>query len=108
MKKLDDALCNEILSIIEIQEAKLLNWGFISGSTDLRLELQKYLSGNIPDDIKEKWSLAKQEGITADDVIDSLEERRLIFQLPDGTYRTRFSETIRLLYLLRQRFSDDD
>lgn len=102
-----DRLCNEILASIEIQEARLLNWGFVAIRRDLETDLPHILQ-DLPPLARELWIAAEQNGVTAVDVLENLRERRLIFQEQEGFYRTRFAEAIRLLYLLRQRFSHDD
>jgi hypothetical protein len=101
------AVGNELLSLIEIDEARLLNWGFIHGSLDLRTHLP-ILLGKLPKPAQRTWMLLSSQGVSDEDVLDSLAKRRLIFRLEDGTYRSRFAETVRLLYLLRQRFSHLD
>jgi len=107
MHKNFDKLCNEILSIIEIQEAGLLNWGFYSSGVDLPRILPEMLD-ELPELENQKWEKHQQEGKTINDVIQNLKDRKLVFRLQDGSYRTRFAETVRLLSLLKQRFSDDD
>ena len=101
-----DWLCNEILSLIEIDESRLLNWGFIDVRTNLSDELPA-LTTKLPTDAAEIWRQAQQAGFTYQDILENLTERKLVFGV-DGYYRSRFSEAIRLLYLLRQRFSLDD
>lgn len=102
-----DFLCNEVLSQIEIREARLLNWGFIQGMQQL-----DWLSEAIPSILNKLsnrlQSLEPNEPIAVEDVISNLEARKLIFNNGKKLYRTRFGETVRLMYLLRQRFSHDD
>lgn len=93
-------LANELLSQIEIAEAEFLDWGFIQTEIDLESEID-----NLIAPLKDQL---EQSGCALEDVLSNLEDRRLIFQTQSGRYRSRFGETIRLLYLLRQRFSDDD
>jgi hypothetical protein len=100
-------LANEVLSSIEILEAQLLNWGFVSGSLDLRAALPDILDG-LTGETKTLWLEAQQEGITADAVLKNINVRKLAVRLSNGNYRSRFAETIRLTYLLRQRFSEED
>jgi hypothetical protein len=102
-----DSLCNEILTSIEVQEARLLNWGFVDVRSNLDTELPNILQGLHPF-ARALWDEAEQMGISPSDILKNLRERRLIFQGQDGLYRTRFAEAVRLLYLLRQRFSHDD
>lgn len=99
--------CNEVLTSIEIQEAQLLNWGFISGTLDLRTQMPHIL-GNLPKHLQTLWETQQKKGLTPDDVLDNLVKRKLVMRLDDGSYRSRFAETVRLLYLLRQRFSEKD
>ncbi|MCB9437723.1 MAG: DEAD/DEAH box helicase [Anaerolineales bacterium] len=103
-----DLISNEVLSRIEIREARLLNWGFIQGLQPLDWldeELPVILDSLSPQ-LKSKAYHA--DGITYVDIIRNLEDRKLIFNNGKGIYRSRFAETIRLMYLLRQRFSDED
>ncbi len=105
-----DKLCNEVLTTIESSELKLLNWGFV--------ELQSALDSTLPilmeklsDHGKQLWESAQQFDITLEDIIVNLKRRRLIFNTTaqgQNLYRSRFAETIRLLSLLRQRFSFED
>jgi hypothetical protein len=105
-------LCNEVLSALEIREAKLLNWGFINGAQVLdNLEAQlpellRPLATNSPE-LADIWLRAQIENVTGVTILDNLMRRKLIFR-SGNRYRTRFAETIRSLYLLRQRFSFDD
>ena len=105
-----DKLCNEVLTTIESSELKLLNWGFV--------ELQSALDSTLPilmkalsEHGKQLWEHAQQFDITLDDIIVNLKRRQLIFNTTaqgQNLYRSRFAETIRLLSLLRQRFSFED
>lgn len=103
-----DLICNEVLSRIEVREARLLNWGFIQGRQALDWlddELPGILQG-LPDRLR--LFIPDLSDVTSDAVIKNLEERKLIFKDNKSRYRSRFAEAIRLMYLLRQRFSDDD
>jgi hypothetical protein len=101
-----DLLSNEVLTAIEGEEARLLHWGFIRVQSNLKAELPRMLE-TLPPDTKPLWDEAQQAGITPDDILKNLLERKLIFE-SKGLYRSRFAETVRLLYLLRQRFSPQD
>ena len=107
-----DRLCNEVLSALEIREARLLNWGFINGAQtldnlDSQLpDLLSFLPQNSPE-LAALWQRAQADGIDGTAILTNLLKRRLVFKF--GTrYRTRFAETIRSLFLLRQRFSPED
>ena len=99
-----DQFANEALSIIEIAEARQLNWGFINGAQteeDLVSLLADFLTDAAED----------TANISAHAIIENLVARCLLLRQGnrDGTrYRSRFAETVRALFLLRQRFSDDD
>lgn len=105
-----NTLCNEVLTLIEIDEAKLLNWGFFDVRSDLTARIGDVVE-RLPQSSRTLWSEAQQFGITPEAILDNLKQRKLIFKLTVGGntfYRTRFAEAIRLLYLLRQRFSFAD
>jgi len=105
-----NTLCNEVLTLIEIDEAKLLNWGFFDVRSDLKTNLGDLVK-RLPISSRGLWNDTQQDGITVDDILENLVQRKLIFRLSiagNVFYRTRFAETIRLLYLLRQRFSFTD
>lgn len=100
-------LCDEVLSLIEYDETGLLNWGFIEVENDLERQLETSLD-KLRSPFSAAWQKAQDEGKTVDNILENLRKRRLIFKNPDGFYRTRYAETMRLLVLLRQRFSYDD
>ncbi len=103
-------LCNEVLTLIEADEAKLLNWGFFDVRSDLKTHMENIVK-RLPISSRGLWNDAQQDGITVDDILENLVQRKLIFKLNiagNVFYRTRFAETIRLLSLLRQRFSFAD
>src|SRR5216683_6735617 len=102
-----NTLCNEVLTLIEIDETKLLNWGFFDVRSDLKTNLGDLVK-RLPISSRWRWNDMQQDGITVDDILENLLQRKLIFKLNiagNVFYRTRFAETIRLLYMLRQRFS---
>src|SRR6266566_4477946 len=105
-----NTLCNEVLTLIEVDEAKLLNWGFFDVRSDLKTHIGDVVK-RLPISSRELWNDGQENGITVDDILENLLQRKLIFKLNiagNVFYRTRFAETIRLLYLLRQRFSFTD
>jgi hypothetical protein len=101
-----DKLCNEILTLIEFSEERLLNWGFTDIRSDLDANLGSLLE-KLPTESRQIWEQACSSGVTVADILDNLVERRLIFKSRQF-YRSRFAESIRLLYNLRQRFSVKD
>lgn len=105
-----DKLCNEVLTTIELEELKLLNWGFVDVRSPLNDTLPDLLE-MLAEPGASLWQDAQVWGISLDDILRNLLDRRLLFrQSLHGQYyyRSRFAETIRLLALLRQRFSHDD
>lgn len=104
-----NSLGNELLSAIEIREARLLNWGFIQSTQTLDWLVDELpnITARLSPRLRVVWERAQVEGITIEDLIANLVDRKLIFE-SKGRYRTRFAETVRLMYLLRQRFSDTD
>lgn len=108
-----DRLSNEVLTALEIREARLLNWGFMQVTQELRdmdaqlPELLKTLPYNSPE-LAALWERARATNINGREFLDNLVQRKLIFRSGGDRYRTRFAETVRLLFLLRQRFSEND
>ncbi|MEQ8994524.1 MAG: protein DpdJ [Pseudomonadales bacterium] len=91
-----------VLDVIEQREARLLVWGLVDGRIG-RDEL-----GELIDPLLDQ---AYKQGIeafyNADDVIQALAERGLLFESDDCPYpgyRSRMAETVRLAFRLRQLF----
>jgi hypothetical protein len=105
-----DLLCNEVLTVIEMNEHRLLNWGFVDVRSDLETQISPIL-----DELTERghklWEDVQPYNVTPEMVLQNLLDRRLIFKSSHNGYdfyRSRFAEAIRLLALLRQRFTVDD
>jgi hypothetical protein len=77
----------ELLTSLELNEARLLSWGATAGQWTLD-EVQKRAS-----------SFYGGEGL-----VDELREAGLLVDTPTGGYRTRCAETVRLISMLRQSF----
>jgi hypothetical protein len=102
-----DILAEEILTQLEMKENQLLEWGFIGGSLDAEEEVRSLL--HHPPTLYLEELITKLE-ITEDDISDILEnlvQRKLLFHL-NPFYRSRYAETLRMLFLLKQRFSFKD
>ena len=95
-----DKLANETLTLVELEEARLLSWGFLRVQSDLATVLPALLARLSPVG-QALWTRAEAAGITPDQISANLVERRLVFA-NQGYYRSRFAETVRLLCLLRQ------
>ncbi|MBX0330989.1 DEAD/DEAH box helicase [Oscillochloris sp. ZM17-4] len=95
-----DKLAGEALTMVEMEEARLLSWGFMRAQSDLAAELPALLD-HLPPVGRDLWDRARASGVTPDQIIANLVERRLVFENP-GRHRSRFAEAVRLLFLLRQ------
>jgi hypothetical protein len=102
-----DILAEEVLTQLEKKENRLLNWGLLGGFFDASAEVMNILQTPPTSLLQELWEELAEQGISGDDIVKNLEERKLIFKSKKG-YRSRYAETIRLLYLLKQRFKSED
>ncbi|WP_149847120.1 protein DpdJ [Paenibacillus sp. 37] len=92
---------SELLGYLEDEEAKLLSWGYVDGG----------FSGDELYNVMTSWLEKKKIKINTHDAVDALVERKLIgeYQTKHGAmWRTRMSETIRLLAKIRQIFDAKD
>jgi len=102
-----DRFCDEVLTLIEYDETSLLNWGFIEIENDLSRRLEAILE-RLPPAFAQDWQEYQEQGKTLGHIFENLQDRLLIFETREGYSRSRYAETVRLLYLLRQRFAKDD
>lgn len=100
-----DIIAEEVLSQLERSENRLLEWGVIGGTIDAPAEIESLIMA--PPTLTLRDSL-ETTFTTTDDIIRNLVDRMLLFQIEGNRYRTRYAETIRLLYLLKQRFDVKD
>ena len=90
----------DFLGRLEQAESRLLSWGLVDGSfadDELTERADSFLTQH------ELWD----DFETADELVEQLEDRRLLFSFLEGIhvrYRTRMGEAIRLLSRLRQLF----
>ena len=104
-----DLLANEVLSQLELRETKLLNWGFVGGRFTVQEEVERALLCPSTSQMDKLWNKLKCQGITGVHIVQNLSERKLIvMDTVTGLGRTRFAETIKLMSLLKQRFSKKD
>lgn len=100
-------LADEVLSQMEIEETTLLSWGFVGGVFDVPGKVASILSNPPTPTMYELWQEIQANGQGMDAIIADLSHRKLLFC--DGKWgRTRYAETVRLLYTLKQRFSFED
>ncbi|WP_144551315.1 protein DpdJ [Peribacillus simplex] len=108
-----DYLSEEILTQIEKEEQKMLRWGFFGASILAQEKIIEVLE-NPPTPLITELADTFIENFAdlANQIVLNLKERKLLFAVEkDGSrirYRSRFAETIRLLYLLKQRFKMKD
>ncbi|MGD6893733.1 protein DpdJ [Bacillus infantis] len=106
-----DILAEEILTQIEMKENQLLEWGFIGGGIDAKeeiLSLLQHPSTSFLEELIEKLEVTEE---STSDILKNLLDRKLLFELKGknmSLYRSRFADTIRMLYQLKQRFSFTD
>jgi hypothetical protein len=98
------SFAGEFLSLIELQESRLLSWGFFGSSFDAT-QAEEWLN-LASEDVLAFWSELQSQGETIEGLLERLALERLFFELPNrpGHYRSRFAEGIRLLASLRQLF----
>jgi len=106
-----DILAEEVLSQLEIQETGLLSWGFLGGKFAVGPYIRRILENPATQLLEELWeqrcqSEGEEQGVQS--IANNLRDRKLLFIDKEGMGRTRFAETIRLIYLLKQRFNLND
>src|SRR2546425_1600249 len=86
-----NTLCNEVLTLIEADEAKLLNWGFFDVRSDLKTDIGDLVK-RLPISSRGLWDEAQQVGTTVGDILENLVQRKLVLRLNllvIGFYRPR-------------------
>jgi ATP-dependent helicase Lhr and Lhr-like helicase len=94
-------LVREFLNQLESREIKLLAWGVVDGG----------FSEDEIDDLAEAVIQAQSVDMDALDLIDTMQERKLLFDFNlrgRRIYRTRMAESVRLFARLRQLFPNRD
>ena len=108
MKRTDlDKLAEEVLTQLEMEENTLLSWGITGGTFKALPKVEQIVESPRTQLIDELWSTIKEQGLTANDIVNNLVERKLLFAGKLG-HRSRYAEIVRLLYLLKQRFKFED
>lgn len=103
-----DLLGNEVLSQLELRETKMLTWGFVGGRFAVQREVEDVLACPATPRMSEYWNMIERQGVSVADIVQNLIDRKLLVRDNAGMGRTRFAETIKLMYLLRQRFKVED
>lgn len=94
-------LVREFLNALESHEVKLLAWGVVDGG----------FSEDEVEELAEEVIQAQDVDLDAWDLVDTMQERKLLFDFNLGgkrLYRTRMAEAIRLFTRLRQLFPNRD
>ena len=99
----------EFLSFLEVQESRLLSWGFYDVSFDAS-EVESMMEQDAESPLVEYWERLVDEGWTTLSLLDEMEHSGLLYRVNSDTdsYRTRFAEGVRLLARLRQMFKPQD
>lgn len=95
-----DTLADEVLTLIEMEESRLLGWGFMRVQSNLMESIPKMCTKLSPLG-QSLWEDSLAAGFAIEDILSSLARRKLVFE-SKGLYRSRFAEAVRLLFLLRQ------
>lgn len=102
-----DKLSEEVLTQLEKEENTLLSWGITGGTFDAIEKVEIIINTPPTELIEDLWTKLEEQGETIDSIVENLVNRKLLFNGKIG-YRSRYAETIRLLYLLKQRFKCED
>jgi hypothetical protein len=100
---------SEFLTFLEKREERLLSWGFYNVRWT-PADIEAAFAADAPSDLQNAWQELAAEGRTLRSVIQQMQQRNLLYAVPDtlDSYRTRFAEGVRLLANLRQMFKDSD
>lgn len=102
-----DLLAEEVLTHLEMDETSLLSWGFLGGNFNASQRITDLLNNPPTQFISRLWEQLQGEGATPIHILDNLVTRKLLFVFGEKA-RSRYGETVRLMYLLKQRFAKDD
>ncbi|MFC2034892.1 protein DpdJ [Chloroflexota bacterium] len=95
-----ERLALDLLNSLEERESELLIWGFLNGG----------FSEREIDDLAQEIAFKVEDYVSPSEILKVLEKGRLLFDFPSDQgklYRTRFAESIRLFFNLRQMFQSD-
>jgi hypothetical protein len=107
VSSLSHELIGELLTVLELAEVRLMEWGFYDVSHSEAEIIQLF-------EEDPSWGPKFQDltrGGGASLFVDDLVTAGLLYRIPvgqHGGYRSRFAESIRLMVRLRQRFKDSD
>jgi hypothetical protein len=103
------SFASELLSFLEYQESRLLNWGFYDVGF-LPDEIERLLDESAPPELREQWQQLQAGGVRLPRFLTDMEQAGLLYRPRENPnlLRTRFAESIRLLARLRQMFRAQD
>jgi ATP-dependent helicase YprA (DUF1998 family) len=100
---------SEFLTFLEKREERLLSWGFYNIRWTAA-DIEADFPSEAPESLQQDWENFAAQGRTLTSVIQQMQQRNLLYLVPDAPsyYRTRFAEGVRLLANLRQMFKESD
>lgn len=87
------AVLSQALTRIELRETALLSWGAVD-AIFTRTEMISLIDSGLPG------------GVSPSEVLEEMLDALLVVETPEGGFRSRMAETMRLLATLRQSFPD--
>jgi hypothetical protein len=99
----------EFLSFLELQEARLLSWGFYDFSYTFS-NVEELFNENADENLKKTWTELQDSGMSMEELLYEMEKAGLLYRPLENedSYRTRFAEGVRLFARLRQMFKEKD
>src|SRR5438552_2132406 len=99
----------ELLTFIELREQRLLSWGFYNIRQSAQ-EIEDAFQSDAPPQLTDSWRELEEQGLTFRRILQQMTRRGLLYSVPGApdSYRTRFSEGVRLFADLRQLFRPQD
>lgn len=103
------SFAEEFLGFIELQEVRLLAWGFYDVAFGAE-ELEDLIDTEAHCELAEMWEAGRNTGLSLIDVLGELKRSGLLHEIEGspGTFRSRFAEGVRLMARLRQMFKPAD
>jgi len=103
------AFTSEFLSFLELEEARLLTWGFIDVSLTSD-EIEELFESQASAELINCWRKLQMKGWDMRRLLGELEQAGLLYRARPGdeVYRSRFAEGVRLIARLRQMFQPKD
>lgn len=97
----------DLLGFLEEREIRLLGWGFYDAAFDAG-EVEALIEEEAPEALLAAWNGLRDDGHNLAGLLPDMEHEGLLYGCPDGGFRTRFAEGVRLIARLRQMFRASD